>query len=470
MRRILLTTCALSILRICAAQTTFEQTYGGPESDLGFSVQQTSDGGYALFGSTWNGGAGSADMFLVKVDDAGVEQWSRTYGTVNFDMGYCARQNSDGGFILCGMQNGLGNDSLKLVRTDDNGDTLWTNTYPGTLGRDIAYSVQQTGDGGFVVCGFTEGTGVGEDVYLLRTEANGETLWTRTIDLGGSEVGWSLRQTADDGTIVVANSFTVGDPNGEIHLLRFDTNGDTLWTRTILAPGPDETHGLSITADGGFIIAGGNGYPSRDILLVRTDANGMEQWRRTIATAADEMAADVQPMDDGGFILCGRKENLLTTHIEMHLFRTDADGYVEWERTFLHGVLSEAHSLDRTSDGGFVLFGYTADVLGGNANIDMYLVKTNDSGFSSVRSNHEDLPVISTFPNPATDKIQLDAGSASLTSIALLDASGQVAMQQAYRAARTATLNVGSLANGAYVLTALTEDGRTTRQIVVVAR
>ncbi|MBL7938359.1 MAG: T9SS type A sorting domain-containing protein [Flavobacteriales bacterium] len=435
-----------------AGQITFERTYGGIGGDIGFSVEQTTDNGYALFGVTWNGTAGSTDMYLVKTDEYGTEQWSNTYGSVNQDMGYTARQTNDGGFILCGMVGSFGSDSLTLVRTDANGDPLWARQYPGSLGRDIGYSVQETSDGGFAVCGFTENVGTAEDVYLVRTDANGDTLWTRTVDLGNSEVGWSLRQTDDDGFIVLANRFTFADPEGDIYLIRFDASGDTLWTRTIIAPGVDESHGLAITANGGFILVGGNGYPSRDILLVRTDEFGMEQWRRTYATTGDEMAIDVQEMEDGGFICAGRKENLLTSEIQMHLLRTDPDGDILWERTFQQGIFSEANSLDRTSDGGFVMLGYTVDTLDGAAYTDMYLVKTDGSGYASVSTPTGETNPVFVFPNPTAELVQLDAGTVHLTSVTLFDATGRPVLNRTFTGVSMAELTVGHLSDGAYML------------------
>ncbi|MBK6777192.1 MAG: hypothetical protein IPG74_15610 [Flavobacteriales bacterium] len=313
--------------------------------------------------------------------------------------------------------------------------------------------MEETSDGGFLVCGFTEGTGTEEDVYVLRTTGNGTLLWATAVDFGASEVGWCLRRTDDDGCIVVANSFDAGDPNGEINLLRFDPNGDTLWTRTILTPGADESHGLAITSDDGLIIAGGIGYPDRDILLVRTDELGNEQWRRTHATLGDEAARDVQQMDDGGFIVGGRKEDLLTNDIQMHLMRTDADGYMEWERTFQQGIFSEANSLDRTSDGGFVLFGHDRHT--GRVRIHGHVL--SEDGWGRIlhrcvhrRSRRSDL----VYPNPAADRIRLDAGKAHLTSAVLFDPTGKPVLSETFSATTTAELSLGHLCCGAYVLTA----------------
>lgn len=448
-------TAAMLIGGASSAQVTFERTYGGPEADLGFSVQQTMDGGYALFGVTWNTGGNGADMYLVKTDASGATLWEHTYGGIDANMGYGAQETSDGGFILCGMFGGFGTDTLTLVRTDAAGEALWTRGYRGALGRDIGYSVLQTSDGGFAVCGFMENGDEAEDVFVVRTDAEGDTLWTSAVDLGGSEAGWCIRGTDDEGFIVVANSFTFADPDGEIHLIRFNADGDTLWTRTYAAPGPDESHGLWMTSDGGFIIADGNGYPSRDIMLIRTDAAGVELWRRVHATAGDEMPLDIEETEGGGFICAGRKEDPLTGHIRMHLLRTDADGFMEWERTFPRGIFSEAQALDRTTDGGYVLLGQTADTLVGQAMTDLFLVKTDGAGYSGIGAAVDVVPSISVFPNPcATDVLHVRIPDGARADLLLLDATGRVV-----RRAVNATLangssgwDLGGLPTGAYEL------------------
>ena len=466
--KLIMLSLGLGFAQIGISQITFDQVYGEGLTAFGFNVEQTMDGGYAVFGSSWSNGG--ADMYLLKTDAYGVEQWNRNYGSVNPDLGYGAHQTLDGGYILCGTSNALGNDSLILVRTDGDGTALWTRTYPGSLGRDIGFSVLQTSDGGFAVCGFTQGAGIAEDIYLVRTDPNGDTLWTSSIDLGNSEVGWSVRQTSDGGFIVLANSYSFADPDGDIYLLRYDSYGDTLWTRTIISPGPDETHGFAICSDGGYIIAGGNGYPNRDLLLIRTDAQGMEQWRQTPASSGDQMANQIQEMDDGGFVVCGRTALPPPSVTYMYLLRTDDNGTMLWEREFGRGIFSEAISLDRTSDGGFVIAGSTTDTIAGFAYTDMYLVKTNGDGVVSIAPSETLDPLVKCYPNPATDRLRIDSGTATILSIKLLDAMGQCVLDVRTSNVSHYALGVENLANGPYVLAATISDGRTYTQRVLVAR
>ncbi len=157
------------------AQQTWIRTYGGPNYDWSNSVQQASDGGYIISGSTNSFGAGSYDVYLVKTDSQGDTLWTRTYGGSHDDRGYSVQQTSDGGCIIAGYTSsfGEGYDDVYLIRTDASGDTLWTRTYGGTA-NDYGYSVQQTSDGGYITGGYTSSFGAGVwDVYLIKTDANG---------------------------------------------------------------------------------------------------------------------------------------------------------------------------------------------------------------------------------------------------------------------------------------------------------
>ncbi len=257
-----------------SGDTLWCRTFGGGDYEGGHSVQQTADGGYIVAGYTTSFGS-AYQVYLVKTDTAGDTLWTRTYGGTTIDWGYSVQQTTDGGYIVAGWTDSFGNDlQVYLIKTDALGDTLWTRTYGG-ITAEWGHSVQQTTDGGYIVAGYTTSFGNGYQVYLVKTDALGDTLWTRTYGGPNYDYGWSIQQTADTGYVIGGMTDSFG--NGEqAYLIKINSSGDTLWTRTFGGASIDEGWSVQQTADGGYIVAGntnsfGNGY---QVYLIKTDANG----------------------------------------------------------------------------------------------------------------------------------------------------------------------------------------------------
>jgi hypothetical protein len=175
----------------------WETTFGGASADVGESVQQTTDGGYIITGSThsYGNGYGYSDVYLLKTDVYGVEQWSQTLGGTNYEEGYSIQQTTDGGYIITGGKGGGNGNSedVYLIKTDVNGVELWSQTFGGT-DDDEGKSVQQTTDGGYIITGTTGGWGF-RNVYLIKTDANGNA--TSTFNIPALNTNRKLENTFD---------------------------------------------------------------------------------------------------------------------------------------------------------------------------------------------------------------------------------------------------------------------------------
>ena len=202
-------------------------TFGGSNVDVGKSVQQTSDGGFIVGGWTWSFGAGIRDFYLIKTDEKGDALWTKTYGGTNDDLGYSVQQTSDGGFIFAGDTRsfGVGNVDIYLIKTDESGNTLWTRTFGGS-GDDFSRSVQQTSDGGYIIGGSTRSFGSGgTDIYLIKTDGGGSILWTNTFGGGDLDVSTSVQQTSDGGYIIIGYTRSFGAGSHDFYLVKTDANG-----------------------------------------------------------------------------------------------------------------------------------------------------------------------------------------------------------------------------------------------------
>jgi hypothetical protein len=365
------------------AQAAFERRYGGERGDYGYAAEPAFDRGYILVGSTLSFGAGRSDIYLVKTNARGDTLWTRTFGGTDYDVGYAVLPTADGGYIIAGTTRSFGSGKYDacLIKTGARGEALWTRTY-GDSSDDGARSVQQTTDGGYVIAGCTESFGAGQgDVYLVRTNATGDTVWTRVFGGANHDEAFSVRQTADKCFVIVGLTQSFGAGGDDVYLIKTDARGDTMWTRTF--GGADDDFGYSVrqTADGGYIIAGLNessGAGGEDVYLIKTDARGDTMWTRTLGGTRTDEAHSVQQTADRGYIVAGSTYSFGKGDFDAYLIRTDSGGETLWTRTFGGTSDDGAWSVRQAADGGFIVGGYTS--LPGTGDKDVLLVRTDSVG------------------------------------------------------------------------------------------
>jgi hypothetical protein len=219
--------CVSLVFSVEADAAMWSQTYGGTSDDYGRSVVQTSDGGYAIAGYTWSYGAGITDVWLIKTDASGTAQWNQTYGGTGEDVGYSVVETSDGGYAIAGetQSYGAGQYDVWLVKTDATGTVQWNQTYGGTW-NDYGYSVVQTSDGGYAIAGWTGSYGAGnDDVWLVKTDAAGTVQWNQTYGGTSWDDGYSVVETSDGGYAIAGWTGSYGAGNDDVWLVKTDESG-----------------------------------------------------------------------------------------------------------------------------------------------------------------------------------------------------------------------------------------------------
>lgn len=357
--------------------------FGGNGTDYGNSVQQTTDGGFILLGR-FEKSSTDYDMYLVKTNAAGDLLWEKTYGGYGYDEGHSVQQTTDGGFILLGGRenttSGFGYyDYMYLVKTNATGDTLWQNTIGGDFGITYGYSVQQTADEGYILLGSVDDSNIGKGIYLLKTNSTGDRLWHNVFG-GAHATGYSVQQTSDGGYILLGEAKKSGsDYYNDMYLVKTNALGGLTWERRF-SGGKDNTgYSVQQTSDGGYILLGETTRPDnqgRIMYVVKTDATGNKMWENKIGGLFPESSGySVQQTPDGGYILLGEVWSNL---VKMYLVKINASGVPQWEKHIGGTDFEIGQSVQQTTDGGFILLGGTNSF--GASGFDMYLVKTDQNG------------------------------------------------------------------------------------------
>ena len=439
-----------------APDTIWTKTFGGVYNDYGYEVQQTTDGGYIITGALGQSYDSTPieNVWLVKVDALGDTLWTRQFEYANsIGYGRSVKQTSDNGYIIVGYKElGIppyGRDLL-LIKTDTNGDTLWTKTFVDSLkegqGNSILQtqgnSIQQTMDGGYIITGSSSA-----DVLLIKMNTNGDTTWTKTYDKNAQDWGNFIQQTSDGGFIIAGvtgykfsdrgNNFT-----GDIWLIKTDSNGDTMWTKTYDYGESDIGYSVQQTSDNGYVITGGSNYFNPAFRIIKTNSNGDTTWTKTYGIGYTKSRFIQQTFDDG-YIITGtiwRKDGHKN---DVLVIKTNSNGDSLWSKTF-GGIDNDyGNYIQQTSDGGYIIVGQTRFYGAGES--DIWLIKVAPD-VTEIDKNQNailrDYHLKQNYPNPfnPTTTIKFTLPNSEFVTLKIYNILGQ----------ETATLVSGKLKAGEY--------------------
>jgi len=362
-------------------QAGWSRTYDNSEYDCGRCVVQTSDGGYAVcaavFGGTW----------LLKTNEHGDTLWTGFYNDLYPGDGNCMCGASDGGFIITGSRWAGPAESdyiLVVLKTDNVGNKLWVSEYDNFL-WDCGNSVIENQDGDYIVTGQYGDSDMGMwwDVWLLKLDNTGDTVWTRRWGSSYIDGGRCVQQTSDGGYIVIGTTSSLGGTHDDIWLIKTDENGDSLWTRTYGMELYDDGASVDQTTDGGYFLTGCLEHTRDDaaIWILKTDSLGDTTWTRTYKKDKRSWGTCGRQTLDGGYIVIGNtyKYENEEAYVDIWLLKTDAQGDTLWTRTFGSDTgYDMGYCVDQTPDGGYILTGFTNPERDWDA--DVWLIKTDENG------------------------------------------------------------------------------------------
>jgi hypothetical protein len=362
----------------------WNRTFGGSNIDVGYAVRQTSDDGFIITGYTRSYGAAGHNVWLIKTDTLGYEEWNRTFGGANDDEGQSVQQTSDGGFIIAGWtkSTGAGGKDVWLIKTDSQGNEEWDHLFGGS-NDDAATSVQQTTDGGFIISAYTSSFGTGSvDAWLIKTDSLGTLEWDETYGGYSSDGAWFVQQVTDGGYILTGWTYSSGPGYvGNVWLVKTDALGIQQWDQVFGGDDVDRGYCVQQTTDGGYIITGYTasvGAGLDDMLLIKTDAAGNELWSKTFGGTGRDYGYSVEQTFDGGYIIAGYTLSFGAGSEDVWVIKTDASGNELWNQTYGGLYSDEGYAVQQTTDTGYIVAGFTLSF--GVGVHDVWLIKIEGAG------------------------------------------------------------------------------------------
>ncbi|MDQ7817989.1 MAG: T9SS type A sorting domain-containing protein [Melioribacteraceae bacterium] len=411
------------------AKPSFERIFGGVESDGVGSIQQLSDGGYLLGGSTQLPDREYSDFYLVRTNNLGEIQWTHSFGDEDLGEGIGQlKQNPDGSFLLFGEKQTYkgGLNDLYFAKLNPDKSIAWQNIFGGSDAENSG-SFVQTSDGGFLLAGTTRSFTTSTQVYLIKVDQNGKKIWEKNFGGTGGDAGKKIIPTKDGNYMILGTTSSKGSGDFDVYLMKVNGNGDIIWDKTHGGSMWDEGTDIAELSDGSFIISGYSLSYSiaggHDWLLLKVNESGDFVWRKVFGSQYQDYAARVAVANDG-FVIAGTKdlEILPRTINDMLVIKTDFSGNEIWRSQFGGAESEGVGGLIVNSDGHYVIAGSTGSY---SARGDAYLLNINTLGqITKVeRSDDSSIPIeivlYQNYPNPFNNQTKISYKLNQQTNIEL---------------------------------------------------
>lgn len=304
----------------------WSKNIGGNDFDAGTNIIQTNDGGYAIVGRTnyWE-----FQIFVIKLDSLGNIQWSKQINYGLFDHGHSLLQTSDGGIVIAGRiyDSNFQNYTAVLLKLNSSGTILWSRTVAGFL--DGAYAVVQSIDGAFVLAGIAQGANM--DLLFTKVDTVGNVAWSRRVGGLGSETsipGARLIRTSDNGFAYAGSTDSYGSGSNDMYLVKLTSTGTLQFAKAIGTNGYEIGYGITQTTDNGYVICGNilpNGASTSDTYLARTDSAGNLLWTRILGGSGEENGQSIVQCNDGSILVAGSTTSYNNSS-DVHLIKLEING------------------------------------------------------------------------------------------------------------------------------------------------
>lgn len=473
-----------------APSIEWQKALGGTHGESANAVQQTSDGGYIVAGHSMSndgdvsGNHGGGDYWIVKLNSTGDIQWQKSLGGSNVDDAQSIRQTTDGGYIIAGSSNSSdgdisgnhGNYDYWIVKLDSSGNMQWQKSLGGSS-VDMAQSIQQTSEGGYIVAGSSSsndgdvnGNHGGGDYWIVKLDINGNIQWQKSLGGSSSEQVNSVQQTFDGGYIIAGTTvstdgdITISYGNNDFWVVKLDSGGNMQWQKALGNIGDNIGYYAQQTFDGGYIAVGTSFNPSNlesglpDYWVIKLSNNGTIQWDKYFGGSFHDNAITIRQTPEWEYIVAGwtaSNNGQVTNHhgnLDYWIIKLDSSGNLKWEKTLGGPDFEYLTAVELTADNGYIVSGSTGstsgDVTGHHGLIDAWVVKLSPEQLGISESQQMTQPNL--YPNPAKDFFYAD-NLPQASNIDITDMSGRKIFSQKYHEKKI-KINTSAFSEGIYIV------------------
>jgi len=498
------------IVNAQAPNIEWQKTYGGTNREWAFSIQQTSNDNYIVAGCTqsFDGditeNKGVADVWIIKLNNTGNTIWQKTYGGSDYDYASSIQETTDGEYIITGYtksNNGditenKGGKDVWIIKLDNTGNIIWQKTYGGSY-DDYAESIIETADSGYIVAGYTESNNGditenkgGRDAWIIKLDNTGNITWQKTY--GGSEddEAKSIQETTDGGYIIAgytkSNNGDITENKGgyDVWIIKLDNTGNITWQKTYGGSENDNASSIQETNDGGYIVTSNTQSYNGDIIenkgwddvwIIKLNNNGDITWQKTYGGSSWEYARSIIEPTDGEYIIAGctsSNDGNITENkggYDVWLIKINNVGNIIWQKTYGGSYSEEIYSLQKTTDDGYIVTGYSdssdGDITENKGNNDFLILKllTDTSNYIKQITDNN----FSIYPNPTNGKVQISLNEQQIgNTLQVVNINSEVVKQLVINNEQL-TIDLSNNAKGVYFVKLISESGVSTQKVVL---
>jgi uncharacterized protein YaiI (UPF0178 family) len=518
MKTLLTAAFAILSMAIFAQTAPFihkQESLGGRQDDGASSIEQTTNRGYIVAGYSFSNtgdvsghhaGSPNADYWIVKLTKNGDIRWQKCLGGSGSDDASSIQQTTDSGYIVAGsstsnngdVRGNHGGADYWIVKLKINGDIQWQKSLGGSS-NDNASSIQQTTDSGYIVAGTSysndgdvsghHGGSLNADYWIVKLTKNGDIQWQKSFGGSGNDNASSIQQTTDSGYIVAGTSYSNNDNvrgnhgGADYWIVKLTKNGDIQWQKSLGGSSNDNASSIQQTTDSGYIVAGSStsnngdvsghhgGSLNADYWIVKLTKNGDIQWQKSLGGSSNDNASSIQQTTDSGYIVAGtsysNNDDVRGNHggADYWIVKLTKNGDIQWQKSLGGSGTDYANSIQQTADSGYVVAGSSTSndghVSRNHGGYDYWIVKlskdslavapvitniytANQNAVQAAKSSKDFM----VYPNPAKDVLNVQTKGDAVFSV--LSAKGEILFTRTLNS--NGSINTSALQSGTYYL------------------